>query len=155
MANGLTRANGHGWPLCCVIRPINIAAEYSLLTNISSLHLTASISKSWLRLTSSSESKFELYFFFNCSFKPEELTVRLGEYDFKQVNEARRDFATETIIMHESYDRITYNNDIALIKLKEKATFNDDIWPICLPPSNVILEGQSAYVTGCLYDVNF
>lgn len=50
--------------------------------------------------------------------------------------------------MHESYDRRTYKNDIALIKLKTKATFNDDIWPICLPPSNIVLEGQSAFVTG-------
>lgn len=82
------------------------------------------------------------------NFKPEELTVRLGEYDFSQVSETRRDFAAETIYMHESYDRRTYKNDIALIKLKTKATFNDDIWPICLPPSNIVLEGQSAFVTG-------
>ncbi|XP_057369709.1 serine proteinase stubble-like isoform X1 [Daphnia carinata] len=82
------------------------------------------------------------------NFKPEELTVRLGEYDFSQVSEARRDFAAEAIYMHESYDRRTYKNDIALIKLKTKATFNNDIWPICLPPSNIVLEGQSAFVTG-------
>ncbi|XP_046644536.1 proclotting enzyme-like isoform X2 [Daphnia pulicaria] len=82
------------------------------------------------------------------NFKPEELTVRLGEYDFSQVSEARRDFGAEAIYMHESYDRRTYKNDIALIKLKTKATFNSDIWPICLPPSNVVLEGQSAFVTG-------
>ena len=86
--------------------------------------------------------------FVSISFKPEDVTVRLGEYDFSQVSEARRDFAAESIFMHESYDRKTYRNDIALIKLKEKATFNDDIWPICLPPSNIVLEGQSAFVTG-------
>lgn len=85
------------------------------------------------------------------SFKPEEITVRLGEYDFSQVSEARRDFGAEVIFMHESYDRKTYKNDIALIKLKEKTTFNNDIWPICLPPSNIVLEGQSAYVTGLIF----
>lgn len=89
------------------------------------------------------------------SFKPEELTVRLGEYDFSQVSETRRDFAAETIYMHESYDRRTYKNDIALIKLKTKATFNDDIWPICLPPSNIVLEGQSAFVTGLSFILIF
>lgn len=81
------------------------------------------------------------------------MTVRLGEYDFSQVSEARRNFAAEAIFMHESYDRKTYKNDIALIKLKEKATFNNDIWPICLPPSNIVLEGQSAYVTGLLFKI--
>lgn len=85
------------------------------------------------------------------SFKPEEVTVRLGEYDFAQVSESRRDFKAEKIIMHESYDRKTYKNDIAIIKLAEKATFNKDIWPVCLPPTNIVLEDQTAYVTGNLY----
>ncbi|XP_046460216.1 proclotting enzyme-like isoform X1 [Daphnia pulex] len=81
-------------------------------------------------------------------FKPEDLTVRLGEYDFSQVSDACRDFGAEAIYMHELYDRRTFKNDIALIKLKTKATFNSDIWPICLPPSNIVLDGQSAFVTG-------
>jgi hypothetical protein len=72
----------------------------------------------------------------------------LGEYDFSQVSDSRRDFVVEAIHMHESYDRKTYRNDVALIKLKEKATFNEMIWPICLPPSNIVLEGQSGFVTG-------
>jgi hypothetical protein len=83
-----------------------------------------------------------------CSFKPEDLTVRLGEYDFSQVSDACRDFGVEAIYMHELYDRRTFKNDIALIKLKTKDTFNSDIWPICLPPSNIVLDGQSAFVTG-------
>ena len=82
------------------------------------------------------------------SFKAADITVRLGEYDFSKESDTRRDFAVETILMHENYDRKTYKNDIALLKLKEKATFNDNIWPVCLPPSNIVLEGQSAYVTG-------
>lgn len=63
---------------------------------------------------------------------------------------ARRDFAVESIMMHESYDRRTFQNDIAILKLKEKTTFNEDIWPICLPSSSVVLEGQTAYVIGRL-----
>ena len=83
-----------------------------------------------------------------CSFEANELTVRLGEYDFATSNNARRDFAVERIFMHEKYNRRTYDNDIALLKLKKKASFNDDVWPICLPPPNIELEGRSAYVTG-------
>ena len=72
----------------------------------------------------------------------------LGEYDFREINDWRHDFEVEAIFMHESYDRKIYKNDVALIKLKEKATFNEMIWPICLPPSNIQLENQIAYVTG-------
>lgn len=74
--------------------------------------------------------------------------MRLGEYDFNEVSDTRRDFAVEKIFMHESYERKTYTNDISLLKLKQKATFTDFIWPICLPPSNLVLEGQTASVTG-------
>lgn len=81
--------------------------------------------------------------------------MRLGEYDFSKASNSRRDFAVDAIFMHEEYDRKTYKNDMALIRLKEKATFNDMIWPICLPPSNTILEGQSAYVTGEFYYLVF
>lgn len=50
--------------------------------------------------------------------------------------------------MHEKYDRKTFSNDIAVVKLKEKATFTEDIWPICMPPRNITLEGQAAFVVG-------
>ena len=101
--------------------------------------------------------------------------MRLGEYDFGSESNSRRDFDVEKIYMHETYNRKTYvndlemmwlalgginrlirsgapvgryENDIALLKLKKKTTFNNDIWPICLPPPRIQLEGKSAYVTG-------
>jgi len=82
------------------------------------------------------------------SFKPNEITVRLGEYDFNEVSDTRRDFAVEKIFMHEGYERKTYTNDISLLKLTQKATFTNFIWPICLPPNSRVLEGQTASVTG-------
>jgi len=86
-----------------------------------------------------------------CSGKPEEVTVRLGEYEFSKASSSRRDFAVDAIFMHEQYDRRTHQNDIALVRLKEKATFYSMICPICLPPSSMdysVLEGKSAYVAG-------
>ena len=74
--------------------------------------------------------------------------MRLGEYDFNEVSDTRRDFAVEKIFMHEGYERKTYTNDISLLKLTQKATFTNFIWPICLPPNNLVLEGQTASVTG-------
>ena len=82
--------------------------------------------------------------------------MRLGEYEFSKASNSRRDFAVDAIFMHEQYDRRTHQNDIALVRLKEKATFNSMIWPICLPPSSMdysVLEGQSAYVAGINLDV--
>lgn len=76
------------------------------------------------------------------------MIVRLGEYDFLQTNGSRQDFPVETIFMHELYDPKTFKTDIAVIKLKEKANFAENIWPICLPPSTIALEGEFAYVTG-------
>lgn len=57
--------------------------------------------------------------------------------------------------MHEGYERKTHTNDIALLQLRAKVPFNAFIWPICLPPSNIILENQLASVTGeCSYNLN-
>lgn len=134
-------------------RRISIAVEFSSQTDTFSLPPTALTSTVTFSPFHLSNRRFIFFLFFHISFKPEDVTVRLGEYDFSQVSEARRDFAVDAIYMHESYDRRTYANDIALIKLKTKATFNSDIWPICLPPSNVVLEGQSAFVTGQLESV--
>ena len=44
----------------------------------------------------------------------------------------------------------TFDHDIALIKLKEKAYVynNNNIWPVCLPPPHIDLDGKRAYVAG-------
>ena len=77
-----------------------------------------------------------------------DLTVRLGEYDFSQTNLNRKDFKVERITMHEQYDRKTFINDIALLKLIKHVNFDQHIQPICLPSSNLVLDGQGAYVAG-------
>ena len=74
--------------------------------------------------------------------------MRLGEYDFDGQSDYRRDFAVQQIFMHDLFERRTYTNDIAVLKLAQPATFNDYIWPVCLPPSNLVLDGQTASVTG-------
>ena len=79
------------------------------------------------------------------------MAVRLGEYDFSKASKWRKDFAVDPIFVHEEYNSKSQDNDIALIRLKEKIGFNSMIWPICLPPSNLdysVLEGESAYVAG-------
>ncbi|MFN7640346.1 MAG: trypsin-like serine protease [bacterium] len=58
------------------------------------------------------------------------------------------DFEVAAIYVPEPFNSKTLKNDIAVVKLADKVTFNDDIQPICLPPSNVVYNGQSAFVTG-------
>ena len=79
------------------------------------------------------------------------ITIRLGEYDFNSVSNSEKDFKVAAIYEPEPLEdrfRITLINDIAVVKLAEKVVFNDDIQPICLPPSNVVYNGQSAFLAG-------
>ncbi|XP_064110683.1 proclotting enzyme-like isoform X2 [Macrobrachium nipponense] len=77
------------------------------------------------------------------------IKVRLGEYTFGQTGDARHvDFNVAAIRMHESYDRNTYINDIAIMTLDRTTDFNADIWPVCLPDGDESYVGQIATVTG-------
>ena len=76
------------------------------------------------------------------------ITVRLGEHDFRKKSNNEREFEVKAIYMPEEFSMKTLKNDIAIVHLAEKVDFTDYIQPLCLPPSNVILNGQSAYVAG-------
>lgn len=80
-----------------------------------------------------------------------DVTVRLGEYNFREpYSISRTDHRAEAIFLHEQFNIKTFDHDIALIKLKEKAYVysNNNIWPICLPPPQIQLDGKAAYVAG-------
>ena len=81
-----------------------------------------------------------------------DVTVRLGEYNFREpYSLARTDHRAEAIFLHEQFNMKTFDHDIALIKLKEKAyVYNNNIWPICLPPPHIDLDDKRAYVAGCI-----
>ncbi|XP_024085402.1 chymotrypsin-like protease CTRL-1 isoform X2 [Cimex lectularius] len=69
--------------------------------------------------------------------RPEKILIRLGEYDFNRVNDSKTvDVSVESIQSHEEFDGSTYENDIALITLKEKASYDEYVHPICLPMPN-------------------
>ncbi|XP_058061841.1 venom protease-like [Anopheles bellator] len=75
--------------------------------------------------------------------------VRLGEYDFKEYNETRyRDFRVTEIRIHSEFDQISYENDVALLKLIQPSFFNSYIWPICMPPLDDSWTGYQAVVIG-------
>jgi len=47
----------------------------------------------------------------------------------------------ESITLHESYNPVTLNNDIAILKLKTALTFNEKVRPACLPDASFNPEG--------------
>lgn len=82
-------------------------------------------------------------------YRREELFVRLGEYDFKRYDETNaRDFKVAEIREHEDYDKQSYENDIAILKLSRPTLFTSYIWPICMPPLGETWKGYSGVITG-------
>ncbi|XP_053212679.1 proclotting enzyme-like [Panonychus citri] len=86
---------------------------------------------------------------------PSKVIVRLGEHDIENDSEddAVKDFSVQTIKIHDAFDPKTYRNDIALIVLSEKVTFNERMAPICLPYDSQLfrfgnITGRSATITG-------
>ena len=80
----------------------------------------------------------------------EEIVVVLGEHDLFDENESklpRKVVKVSRIIKHESYDKFTSNNDIALLKLAEEVDLNT-YTPVCLPKTVDNYDGQNAWVYG-------
>jgi len=49
----------------------------------------------------------------------------------------------EKITLHESYNPKTFNNDIAILKLKTPMTFNDKVQQACLPEASFVPTGKA------------
>ncbi|XP_078038726.1 proclotting enzyme [Augochlora pura] len=81
---------------------------------------------------------------------PRDIKVRLGEYDFSAEPEYSRatDFAVSEIRVHRYFDRVLYENDIAIAKLHRPTVFDEHVWPVCLPPIDQTFENENAVVTG-------
>ena len=62
-----------------------------------------------------------------------------------QSNDTVKIYNIQEKFKHESYNPITNNNDIALLKLTENVKFNEYIYPICLPSKQY---ESDAIVTG-------
>ncbi|XP_063709386.1 proclotting enzyme-like [Culicoides brevitarsis] len=89
------------------------------------------------------------------ALKPRQLRVRLGEHDFTKDNETlTRDFGVSEIRVHIDFNPITYENDIAIIKLRQAISLSDTskyqnyIWPICMPSIDTNWENSVGVVIG-------
>lgn len=57
------------------------------------------------------------------------LNIRIGTGRF--ISTSYKPYNVKTLIVHEDYDAITYENDIALMKLKETLDLSDNFRAIC------------------------
>uniref|UniRef100_A0A182Y9V8 Peptidase S1 domain-containing protein n=1 Tax=Anopheles stephensi TaxID=30069 RepID=A0A182Y9V8_ANOST len=80
--------------------------------------------------------------------------VRLGEFNLSsdidcdkhgECAPAPQDIPIERAILHESYSARRKVNDIALIRLAQKASYNDNVQPICLPATPAMRTKQTVY----------
>ncbi|XP_069753793.1 mannan-binding lectin serine protease 1 isoform X8 [Narcine bancroftii] len=77
----------------------------------------------------------------------EYVTIYLGLHDVRQKKDAVKR-SVEKIILHKAFDPRTYNNDIALVKMKEKVSMNAFVMPLCLPSLLQEMEGPSPNTLG-------
>jgi len=65
---------------------------------------------------------------------PDILSVIIGDHTRNEVsNSVRQSLDVEAIISHPDYNRQTFENDIALIKVTASIAFSPDLQPICAP----------------------
>jgi len=88
----------------------------------------------------------------HCVYSTEinKMKIRLGEWNVKKQSErlTHEDFDVESKTVHPSYNPATFENDIALVRLKRDVEFKEHIIPVCLPPSGKEYVGEKATVIG-------
>ncbi|KAF5903775.1 mast cell tryptase-like, partial [Clarias magur] len=78
-----------------------------------------------------------------------DITIYLGLASLEGSNANRQTATTSNIILHQAYDPVSNDNDIALVQLDSPVTFNYYVVPVCLTASNSFLPaGTNVWVTG-------
>ncbi|XP_071427269.1 coagulation factor X-like [Pithys albifrons albifrons] len=88
----------------------------------------------------------------HCMNQSKEIKVVVGEVDREKKEQSESMHTVDKIVVHPKYVAKTYDNDIALIKLREPITFSEYIIPACLPrpdfANEVLMNQRSGVVSG-------
>lgn len=111
--------------------------------------------------TAQPENYFNKYMQLTLSFfsvDPDDLSLRMGEYDLNSDGEPNKhvDRKVQIVASHPKFDPKTFEYDLALLRFYEPVEFQPNIIPICIPEEEEDLVGETAWVTGWgrLYDGN-
>jgi serine protease 56 len=77
------------------------------------------------------------------------MILRLGGHDFTKADHdyPSVDVRVSRVIVHEDFDGVTFENDLALLKLQEPVRLTANIVPVCLAPMKNYV-GSYATVSG-------
>ncbi|GAB0179010.1 coagulation factor X [Grus japonensis] len=88
----------------------------------------------------------------HCMNQSKELKVVVGEVDREKKEQSETMHTVDKILVHSKYIAETYDNDIALIKLKEPIVFSEYVIAACLPEADfaneVLMNQRSGMVSG-------
>ncbi|XP_047481203.1 mucin-19-like isoform X2 [Penaeus chinensis] len=84
------------------------------------------------------------------SVQPEQLLLRLGEFDLERSDEpyAFAERKVQIIATHPQFDSRTFEYDLALLRFYEPVNFQPNIIPICVPEDDYDFIGDTGFVTG-------
>lgn len=81
--------------------------------------------------------------------KAANITIRLGAHNIQELSVNVKDFEVSRIREHRDFQKDTFMNDIAVLRLKHTVKFNEYIRPVCLPErSDEDYFGKTAIATG-------
>ena len=76
--------------------------------------------------------------------------------DSDELNTSASVYTALDVSVHEDYDPMTVDSDIALITLDRRVEFTDKVYPICLPKNDEnLFVGEDATVAGMLQGYTF
>lgn len=86
----------------------------------------------------------------HCSVSPADLLLRLGEFDVAVEDEpySYQDRRVQIIASYPQFNALTFEYDLALMRLHEPVAFQPNIIPVCLPETDDNFIGRKAFVTG-------
>ena len=86
--------------------------------------------------------------YYSQDIAPSDLLVRVGEYHVLNTNEAHAhiDRKIKKVVTHRSFDKFTYEYDIALLEMHDgPINYMPNMIPICLPDNDNSLVGEVSF----------
>nr|BAB60718.1 proacrosin [Halocynthia roretzi] len=84
------------------------------------------------------------------SIKKEDALIRVADLDkTDDTDEGEMTFEVKDIIIHEQYNRQTFDNDIMLIEILGSITYGPTVQPACIPGANdAVADGTKCLISG-------